>query len=129
MKNTENRRTRVIINSAGGNASKNAKSFKISLPSKWMHKLAIDHENREIVMTFDGDRIVIEKVKNAENAKEWMRRNRLKKSMLTILTSACPLPSQSYLNALDDWVDGKLTIEELISNSDKGLYLEDRNGG
>ena len=129
MKNTENRRTRVIINSAGGNASKNAKSFKISLPSKWMHKLAIDHENREIVMTFDGDRIVIEKVKNAENAKEWLRRNRLKKSMLTILTSACHLPSQSYLNALDDWVDGKLTIEELIRNSDKGLYLEDRNGG
>ena len=69
MKNTENRRTRVIIHSAGGNASKNAKSFKISLPSKWMHELAIDHENREIVMTFDGERIVIEKLKPKKTQK------------------------------------------------------------
>lgn len=89
-----------------------------------MHELAIHDENREVFMSFDGNRIVIEKVKNEEDAKEWIRRNRLKKSMLTILTSACPMPSQSYLNALDDWVDGKLTIEELINNSDKGIYLE-----
>lgn len=124
MKKVDERKTKVIINSAGGNASKNAKSYKINLPSRWMHELAIHDENREVFMSFDGNRIVIEKVKNEEDAKEWIRRNRLKKSMLTILTSACPMPSQSYLNALDDWVDGKLTIEELINNSDKGLYLE-----
>lgn len=124
MKTIDKRKTKVIVNSAGGNASKNAKSFKINLPSIWMHELAINDENREVLMKFDGNSIVIEKVKNEVDAKEWIRRNRLKKSMLTILTSACPMPSQSYLNALDDWVDGKLTLEELISNSDNGLYLE-----
>lgn len=124
MKTIDKRKTKVIVNSAGGNASKNAKSFKINLPSRWMHELAINDENREVLMKFDGNSIVIEKVKNEVDAKEWIRRNRLKKSMLTILTSACPMPSQSYLNALDDWVDGKLTLEELISNSDNGLYLE-----
>lgn len=55
--------------------------------------------------------------------KDRLHRERLKKSMLTLLTSSCPMPSQAYLNALDDWGDGKLTIEELIENSDKGLYL------
>lgn len=59
--------------------------------------------------------------------KDKLHRERLKKSMLTMLTSSCSIPSQSYLNALDDWVDGKLTIEELIENSERGLYLNEES--
>ena len=118
----------IRIRSKGGPGSHNGmKSIVEMLSSENFSRIRVGIGKP--IEEFDRINYVIGKVKNEENAKEWLRRNRLKKSMLTILTSACPLPSQSYLNALDDWVDGKLTIEELIRNSDKGLYLEDRNGG
>lgn len=61
MKTKESRNVKILINSAGGNASKNAKTYRVSLPAKWMHELGIDQENRNVVLMFDGQQIVIEK--------------------------------------------------------------------
>ena len=55
-------RTRnVMINKAGGNASENSVNYRISLPAPWMQELGIDIENREVKLTFDGEKIIIER--------------------------------------------------------------------
>lgn len=61
--------------------------------------------------------------KTPKDAEEWLKRQKIKKTMLTILTSACNMPPKAYLDALDEWVDGKLTLEELMENTEKGCYL------
>lgn len=63
MKTKESRNVKILINSAGGNASKNAKTYRVSLPAKWMHELGINQENRNVVLTFDGQQIVMEREK------------------------------------------------------------------
>lgn len=59
--NTEIRKRNISIGKAGGNASANAKTYKISIPSNWMTEMGIDEENREVRLLFDGERIIIEK--------------------------------------------------------------------
>ena len=53
-------------------------------------------------------------------------REKKRKIMLTILMSATDYPTHAYLDALNQWVDGKITLEELNNNVDKGLYLEEK---
>lgn len=59
--NTETRKRNISIGKAGGNASVNAKTYKISIPSNWMTEMGIDEENREVRLSFDGEKIIIEK--------------------------------------------------------------------
>lgn len=61
--NPESRKLKVMFNKAGGNASKNAISNKISLPSKWVYELGITKSNRSVTVTCDGEKIIIEKTK------------------------------------------------------------------
>lgn len=61
-KNPESRILRVMFNKAGGNASKNAISNKMSLPSKWVSEMGMTKEDRKVLVTFDGGKIVIEKL-------------------------------------------------------------------
>lgn len=51
----------ITWNFAGGNASKNSISNKISIPHAWLDVMNIDEDNREVKLTFDGSKIVIEK--------------------------------------------------------------------
>lgn len=57
----ESRTLKVIFSKAGGNASKNAISNKISLPSKWVSEMGLTKSKRSVNITYDGDRIIIEK--------------------------------------------------------------------
>lgn len=57
----EVRKRNVSIGKAGGNASVNAKTYKISIPSNWMTEMGITEENREVRLSFDGEKIIIEK--------------------------------------------------------------------
>lgn len=59
----ETRNMRAIICKVGGNAGKNAVNYRVSIPSTWAAALNISKEDRELVMTFDGKKIVIEKQK------------------------------------------------------------------
>jgi hypothetical protein len=43
----------------GGTASKNASTYKISLPTTWANELKITPENREVLMSFEGENIII----------------------------------------------------------------------
>lgn len=62
----ETRKRDVQIGKPGGNASKNAKNYRISIPSPWMQALGITPEDKTVTLTFDGKRIVIEKAKPEE---------------------------------------------------------------
>ncbi|MBQ8997203.1 MAG: AbrB/MazE/SpoVT family DNA-binding domain-containing protein [Clostridium sp.] len=50
-----------MFNKAGGNASKNSISNKISIPSKWVKEMGLTKTNRSVKVTYDGDKIIIEK--------------------------------------------------------------------
>lgn len=57
----EQRNLKVSCCKAGGNASKNALSYKLTLPVAWIKEMGIDSESREVIATFDGNKIIIEK--------------------------------------------------------------------
>jgi len=55
----EKRTAKVNISSAGGTASKGAKTCKVTLPTSWVALLGIDKESRELVIAFDGKQIIL----------------------------------------------------------------------
>lgn len=57
----EERTLRVIFYKSGGGSGKNTTGTRISLPKTWMTELGITEENREVILTFDGDKITIQK--------------------------------------------------------------------
>ncbi|WP_317853942.1 hypothetical protein [Chakrabartyella piscis] len=57
----ETRSANVIMAKAGGNASSNSYNCKISLPKKWLDQMNVNIEKRGVELSFDGDRIFIER--------------------------------------------------------------------
>lgn len=55
----EKRIAKVNISSAGGTATKGAKTCKITLPTSWLEKLGVSEDQRELELSFDGERISI----------------------------------------------------------------------
>lgn len=53
----ERRIAKLIVGKAGGTAGKNSKTYKLSMPSKWVTELGLADSKIEIA--FDGDRIII----------------------------------------------------------------------
>ena len=58
----DKRIVQVLINKAGGTAGKTSVTHRVSLPNAWMNELGINKEDRKVKMTFDGKKIVIEKL-------------------------------------------------------------------
>lgn len=57
----EIRKARIIPGQAGGNSSKNSENYKISLPTLWIKTLGLNADNRNVIMEFDGEHIIISK--------------------------------------------------------------------
>lgn len=57
----EKRIGNVIIQAPGGTASKNSRTYKVSLPSAWIKEMGIMDSDRQIELTFDGTAITISK--------------------------------------------------------------------
>lgn len=53
----ERRISKIIIGSAGGNAGKSSKNYKVSLPSKWINEMGLSEQKIDIC--FDGNKIII----------------------------------------------------------------------
>ena len=51
----------IIINKAGGNASKNACTYKLSIPGAAIDALGVTKDDRGVVLSIEGDKIVIKK--------------------------------------------------------------------
>lgn len=52
---------KVSWSKAGGNASKNSISNKVSIPNNWLSVMDIDEDDRNIKLAFNGKQIIIEK--------------------------------------------------------------------
>lgn len=57
----QERTARVMFNKSGGNASKNAISNRVILPTTWVRSLGLTPEDREVVLIFENDEIRIRK--------------------------------------------------------------------
>lgn len=57
----EFRKRNIMINRAGGTAGAESLNYRISLPAPWMAEMEIDEENREVIISFDGGKIIIER--------------------------------------------------------------------
>ncbi len=53
----ERRVAKLIVGKAGGTAGKDSKTYKVSVPSKWVAELGLTDSKME--MAFDGERIII----------------------------------------------------------------------
>lgn len=53
----ERRIAKLIVGKAGGTAGRDSKTYKVSVPSKWVAELGLTDSKME--MTFDGERIII----------------------------------------------------------------------
>lgn len=58
----ERRIARVNSSMAGGTAGAGSKTHKVTIPSRWINRMGITDENREVELAFDGDRIIITKI-------------------------------------------------------------------
>lgn len=56
----EVRKANVMFGKAGGNASRNSYTCRISLPKTWVDRMGLNPECREVQIAFDGDRIAIQ---------------------------------------------------------------------
>lgn len=57
----EIRNAKVIVSSAGGTAGKTSKTYKISLPSSWLTEMGINPNEKDVLLSFDGTQITIQK--------------------------------------------------------------------
>lgn len=53
----ERRIAKIIVGSAGGTAGKGAKTYKVSLPTKWVSEMNL--ADAQIEMYYDGEKIII----------------------------------------------------------------------
>jgi len=51
----------VIVSAAGGTSSKNAKTYKLSLPSSWLSEMGINADEKDVQLSYDGTQIIIQK--------------------------------------------------------------------
>lgn len=62
MGKTETKERNVMFYKAGGNAGKNAMGARISIPKPWLDKMNITEKERSVIITFKGNKIIIEKL-------------------------------------------------------------------
>lgn len=59
----EQRTMRVMINKSGGNSGKDTLNYRVSIPNVWANALKLTKESRDLLMTFDGKKITIQRPK------------------------------------------------------------------
>lgn len=57
----EIRKRNIMINKAGGTAGKESVNYRLSLPAPWVEQLGLSKEERGLILSFDGTKIIIEK--------------------------------------------------------------------
>lgn len=62
----ETRKVTMPITTAGGNASKGTRTYRVTIPNLWAQDWDIIKEDRDIMIIKDGERIIIERVRKME---------------------------------------------------------------
>ena len=79
----EMRNVNVIIGVVGGNAGKMTNNYKISIPNQWANEMGLSKDNREVEISFDGEKIIIEKHKSID---DFLKEKKGKKHEIKVLT-------------------------------------------
>lgn len=58
----EIRTAKISTTKAGGNASKNALRYRLQLPTAWVQAIGITADSREVQLSFDGKKIILQKL-------------------------------------------------------------------
>ena len=113
----EKRIAKVNISSAGGTAGKNARTCKVTLPTSWVDALGVGEKNREVVLDFDGEKIVLsQKLSDEEFA---VRKLELKHDVrLFLFYDGEKLCTVIYA----DFDDKSLAVENHVSNPVKTAF-------
>ena len=53
---------KIIFNRSGGTAGSGGITNRITIPTTWVKEMGITEERREVNISFDGEKIIIEKV-------------------------------------------------------------------
>ena len=56
----ESRQLRVMPSKPGGTSRGKSLSFRVILPRPWLAAMGVDQDARDVVVSFDGSRIIIE---------------------------------------------------------------------
>ena len=54
---------KVIFNRSGGTAGSGGITNRITIPTTWIKEMGITEDKREVTLSFDGKKIIIEKDK------------------------------------------------------------------
>ena len=65
----EERNANIIFGKAGGNASKNSYTCKLSIPKTWVDRMGVRLDSREVKICFDGDVISVRRPETSTNIK------------------------------------------------------------
>lgn len=58
----EERKAKILFNRSGGTAGKGGITNRVTLPTKWIKEMGITEDNREVFISFDGQKITIQKL-------------------------------------------------------------------
>lgn len=58
----EERKAKILFNKSGGTAGKGGITNRVTLPTKWIKEMGITEDNREVFISFDGQKITIQKL-------------------------------------------------------------------
>lgn len=58
----EERKAKILFNRSGGTAGKGGITNRVTLPTKWIKEMGITEDNREVFISFDGEKITIQKL-------------------------------------------------------------------
>lgn len=58
----EERKAKILFNKSGGTAGKGGITNRVTLPTKWIKEMGLTGDNREVFISFDGEKITIQKL-------------------------------------------------------------------
>ncbi len=131
----EKRISNIMIQAAGGTASKDSNNYKISLPSSWVKELGITDDSRQVEISFDGTTICISRRLSAE---DFIRINKSKNHTLiqllfydaeTLCTRIIADYTQKAIcaqNYVDDCIRTAFGNNPIPTWGDYQAFLEDR---
>ena len=113
----ENRISKVNISAAGGTASQGAKTCKVTIPNAWLEQLGVTGEEREVVLSFDGESITLRKHLTGRTFAE------MKAAMGHQVKKISFFDEQTLCSVIyADFTDQTLTVENLVKNPVKTAF-------
>lgn len=129
----DKRITKLIVNKSGGTASKGGKTYRVTIPNTWIEQLGLSENNRDINISFVGDKIVIEPEISMDEYALKHKGNKLIKLNFYNNDTLCSKVLADYnektvkiKNYINDKIHTAFGVNEHPSWDDYLLFLEDR---